>query len=155
MLTQTILLTALAACAIALPTSNHLRLRAGGPAIKPIPSTCNVTNPLPITDCDSTFLPGPSTNDAVLYYAYYDSLSTNTTSLAEQCLQQCYGFGDSTQCKAAFWAENMVVPAGYYGSPGGNLETACLMFNRALTSADFAAAPEGQATSPYAGNIKC
>ena len=75
--------------------------------------------------------------------------------MAEQCLQQCYGYGNHVECKTAFWAENVVVPAGYYGTPGGQLSTGCIMFSRALESSDFVAAPEGQATDAFAGNIAC
>lgn len=75
--------------------------------------------------------------------------------MAEQCLQQCYGYGTHVECKTAFWAENLVVPAGYYGTPGGQLSTGCLLFSQALTSSDFVAAPEGQATDAFAGTIAC
>ena len=75
--------------------------------------------------------------------------------MAEQCLEQCYGYGYHVECKTAYWAENVVMPAGYYGSSGGQLETACLMFNRTLVEDDFVVAPEGQATDAFAGNIQC
>jgi hypothetical protein len=75
--------------------------------------------------------------------------------MAKQCSEQCYGYGDHTECKAYYWAENIVVPAGYYGSAGGELSTGCLFFNKALTSDDFVAAAEGQATIASAGNIAC
>jgi hypothetical protein len=128
--------------------------RAGGPAIVPIPSTCSVANPL-ATLPSKSYVPAPSTSDALLYSAYYSSFSTNKTEMAEQCLEQCYGYGFHVECKTAFWAENLVVPAGYYGTPGGQLSTGCLMFNRALDSNDFIVAPDGQATDGFAGNIEC
>lgn len=142
---------------IALPTTNNILTRAGGPAIVPIPSTCTVTNPMPADSSDSGvfYQPTVATNPDILYYAYYPSFSTNKTAMAEQCLQQCYGYGYHTECKTAFWAENLVVPAGYYGTPGGQLETGCIFFTRALTVADFTEAPEGQATSAFAGTIAC
>ncbi|KAF2714175.1 hypothetical protein K504DRAFT_155967 [Pleomassaria siparia CBS 279.74] len=155
MLASTILLTTLAAVASALPTSTNLVERAGGPAIVPIPSTCTVTDPLPIPSASESYMPGPSTEDVVLYYAYYPSSSTNTTALSEQCLQQCYGYGTHVECAGAYWAENVSVPAGYYGSPGGQLETGCMFYTRALDATDFVVAPEGQATTPFAGNIAC
>jgi hypothetical protein len=95
------------------------------------------------------------TADDVLYNAYYPSFSTNKTAMAEQCLQQCYGYGNHVECKTAFWAENIVVPAGYYGTPGGQLSTGCVLFSRTLESGDFVAAPEGQATDAFAGSIAC
>jgi hypothetical protein len=128
--------------------------RAGGPAITPIPSTCTVTNPLPTSDSTS-YQPAPSTKDDILYTAYYGSPSSNKTAMAQQCLEQCYGYGYHVECKTAFWAENLVVTEGYYGTPGGQLSTGCLFFDRALTSDDFVAAPEGQATNAFAGNIAC
>jgi hypothetical protein len=75
--------------------------------------------------------------------------------MSQQCLEQCYGYGTSTECHSAYWAENIPVPAGYYGSPGGQLETACIFYTRALTAADLEAAPEGQGTSSFARNIAC
>lgn len=145
----TTLLTAFAALAAAAPTSNVVA-RAGGPAIKPIPSTCSITNP---EGSATNFLPGPGAEAVQLYGAYYPSFSTNKTLMSEQCLQQCYGYGDSTQCKAAFWAENVFVPAGNPGA--GQLETACLMYTRFLTTADFKPAPAGQATDAYTRNLAC
>jgi len=148
-------IAAFTALASALPAINHNILpRAGGPAIVPIPSTCAVTNALPASQGYS-YIPAPSTDDALLYSAYYPSFSTDTTVMAEQCANQCYGYGDHVECKTAFWAENLVVPAGYYGSTGGQLLTGCLFFTRALTSEDFVAAPEGQATDAVAKNIAC
>ena len=76
--------------------------------------------------------------------------------MAQQCLQQCYGYGTSTECLGAFWAENIVVPPSHsYGGAGGQLETACIFYTRALTEGDFEKAPEGQGTSAYTRNIAC
>lgn len=139
----------------ALPASTPaIAPRAGGPAITPIPSSCTVTNPLPSSN-SASYEPAPSTEDAILYTAYYSLPSTNKTALAQQCLEQCYGYGYHVECKTAFWAENLVVPEGYYGTPGGQLSTGCLFFERALTSDDFVPAPEGQAINAFAGSIAC
>jgi hypothetical protein len=135
-------------------TPGSITPRAGGPAIVPIPSTCTVSNPLP-TSVITSYQPAPLTNDALLYTAYYSSFSTNKTVMAQQCFEQCYGYGYHVECKTAFWAENLVVPAGYYGMPGGQLSTGCLFFNRTLASEDFVPAPEGQATDARAVNIAC
>lgn len=154
--TTTTLLTTFATLTSALPAT--LTRRAGGPAIKPIPSTCTLSDPYPqstSTSAPPSFLPAAAAKSVELYAMYYPSPSTNTTQMAEQCLQQCYGYGTSTECHAAFWAENVAVPAGYYGSPGGNLETACIFYTRALTEADLEVAPEGQGTEAYARNIAC
>ncbi|KAH3952210.1 hypothetical protein HBI56_166960 [Parastagonospora nodorum] len=146
---------AISAVANALPaTPKGIAARAGGPAIVPIPPTCSVSDPLPSSESTS-YQPAPSTNDALLYNAYYGSFSANKTAMAQQCLEQCYGYGYHVECKTAFWAENLVMPAGYHGTPGGQLSTGCLFFDRALTKEDFVPAPEGQATDAFAGNIVC
>jgi hypothetical protein len=75
--------------------------------------------------------------------------------MSEQCLEQCYGYGYHVECKTAFWAENLVVPAGYYGTPGGQRSTGCLLFNRTLDNLDFVIAQETQAMNVVARNIKC
>lgn len=155
MLASTLYLSAFAALATAVPTRTNLEARAGGPVAKPIPSTCTIAYPIPTFNADPGYLPAPSTSSALFYGAYYPSPSSNKTALAEQCLQQCYGYGDSTECKAAYWAENVEVPKGYYGSPGGTYDTACLFYNRTLTTADFIVAPEGNGTTPYAADLSC
>ncbi|CAE7175354.1 hypothetical protein P3342_007944 [Pyrenophora teres f. teres] len=148
----TLLIAAISSLASALPTSNIVP-RAGGPAITPIPSTCAVTSPMPASN--ASYMPAPATKNDVLYSAYYSAFSSNTTAMAQQCLEQCYGYGYHVECKTAYWAQNVAVPAGYYGTAGGQLETACVMFSRALTSDDFVVAPEGQGTDAVAGNISC
>lgn len=145
--------TAFCMLASAMPAA-EVYARAGGPAIVPVPSTCTVTSPLP-TSPDTLYLPGPAAMSDLLYSAYYSSFSSNKSAMAEQCLQQCYGYGYHVECKTEYWAENVEVPKGYYGSPGGQLSTACLLFKRPLTNGDFVAAPAGQATDASAGNIVC
>ncbi|KAG9191854.1 hypothetical protein G6011_10588 [Alternaria panax] len=149
----TLLAAALCSLVSALPTTNTVA-RAGGPAIVPIPSTCTVTDSLP-ADSNTSYVPSPAAHDDILYSSYYPSYTSNTTAMAQQCLQQCYGYGYHVECKTAYWAENIVVPAGYYGTAGGQLETACLMFSKVLTSDDFVAAPEGQGKSAIASSIAC
>ncbi|KAF2676001.1 hypothetical protein K458DRAFT_410820 [Lentithecium fluviatile CBS 122367] len=142
--------TAILTTFVALTTASPLIPRAGGPVIKPIPSTCTITNPLPTA---TAFVPALPSGEQPLYSAYYPSPSTNKTQLAEQCLQQCYGYGDSTECHAAYWAENVAVPEGFRGA--GNMMTACVLFTRPLTESDFEDAPEGQATDAYTRNLAC
>ncbi|KAL5115179.1 hypothetical protein ACEQ8H_006933 [Pleosporales sp. CAS-2024a] len=149
---------ALSAVSSALPTSSKVLARAGAPSISPIPATCRVTSPLPASadsTSTTTYQPGPSTDNDMLYTAYYPAFSTNKTAMAQQCLEQCYGYGTHVECKTAYWAENLVVPAGYRGGPGDSLSTGCLMFSRALTTEDFVQAPAGQATDAFAGDIAC
>lgn len=75
--------------------------------------------------------------------------------MAQQCLQQCYGYGTHVECKTAYWAENVTVPKGYYGSEGGYLATACLLFGRVLGEGDFVGAPEGQGVGAWAAVVEC
>lgn len=135
---------------VALTAASPLVPRAGGPAIKPIPTSCSITNPQP---SEPAFIPALPSSERPLYSAYYPSPSSNKTQMSEQCLQQCYGYGDSTQCHAAYWAENVEVPQDSLGA--GNKMTACLLFSRPLTTEDFKKAPEGQATDAYTRNLAC
>ena len=155
MLTSTFFVVVLPTFATAIPLLNTIIPRAGGPIGKPIPSTCTVINPIPSLSPGQGALPLESTGSTLFFSAYYPSPSDNITAMAEQCFQQCYGYGDSTECKTAFWAENVVVPAGYYGGPGGDLMTACLFFNATLTSADFGITDGDLGTTPAAADIQC
>lgn len=142
----------------ALPASTPTIL-AGGPATAPIPSNCTVTNLAPIFAQmhNQSYVPTSAANVDTLYSAYYPSFSPNATTMSQQCLQQCYGYGGRGQCKTAFWAEKMPVPEGHRGSPGGQLMTACILFSRTLTDEDFGTAPEpeGQASNTFAWSIRC
>ncbi|XPT00385.1 hypothetical protein M3J09_009539 [Ascochyta lentis] len=132
-------------------------VRAGGPAAVPVPSNCTITNLAPTLGQmrNQTYIPTAGANKNILYSSYYPSYSSNITTMSLQCLQQCHGYGDGSQCKASFWAENMVVPEGYYGSPGGQLETACLFFNQTMKDEDFVVTKGGQASNTFAWNLEC
>ncbi|KAF2746299.1 hypothetical protein M011DRAFT_404551 [Sporormia fimetaria CBS 119925] len=151
--TSTVVLTILAAVTTAAPTPSTLSQRAGEPVPKPIPNTCTTDYPFPPLGTTQGYIPTVSAKEALFYSSYYDLPSPNKTESAEFCLQQCYGYGYSTECKCAFWAENVEVPKDYYG--GGPPRTACLFFNRTLEAADFEKATTGQATTPFAANIHC
>lgn len=145
-----------------LPLTNALpapvpAVLAGGPAAVPIPANCTITNLVPTLGQmrNQSYIPTAEASNDILYSAYYPSPSINATAKSLQCLQQCYGYGDGSQCKTAFWAEDVTVPKGYYGSPGGQLETACLFFTRSLKDEDFVFVPEGQASNAFAWSIKC
>ena len=152
----TLLAVGMFASASALPTVPR-SIFAGGPAAEPIPTNCTITNLAPTLGQmrNESYIPTAATNNDVLYSAYYPSPSTNTTTMSLQCLQQCHGYGDGSQCKTAFWAENMPVPEGYYRTSGEQLETACLFFTRALGDEDFEIAPEGQASTAFAWSLQC
>ncbi len=148
MYATTVVLAAISTIASAWPT---VQIRAGGPAIDPIPDNCTVTHPAPSTP---NFRPTASTLDDLLYQAYYEPAVKSTA--AQTCLEQCYGYGDHTECAGAYYAENVPVPKGYYGSDGNQMSPAgCLMFNRTLTADDFEPAPAGQAISAFTGDISC
>jgi len=148
-----ILAAMFAALTVAAPASNLVQ-RAGGPVAKPIPDTCTVDDPYESsTSAPSAFIPAASSSEIQLYAMYYPPYTSNSTQMAQQCLEQCYGYGDSTECKGAYWANQVLVPEGYYGS--GTLETACVFYTRALAADDLVAAPEGQGTDAKARNIVC
>lgn len=130
---------------------------AGGPAATPIPSNCTITNLAPTMGQmrNESYVPTASASNDILFSVYYPAPSTNTTTMSLQCLEQCHSYGDGSQCKTAFWAEKMPVLEGYYGSPGGQLETACLLFTRVLGDNDFMAASEGQASHAFAWSLRC
>ncbi|OCL04362.1 hypothetical protein AOQ84DRAFT_119457 [Glonium stellatum] len=149
--------------AIPTPSTPHHLARAGGPIAKPIPANCTLTSPLPTTTSTSAsntstttnnYAPAPNTTSSSVYSAYYPPASTNQTALFTQCLEQCYGFGTPGTCVAAYLAGNVPAPP-LFGSPGGQLETACLMFNRSLTAADFVLAPAGTYTGALSADIFC
>lgn len=136
------------------------RAGAGGPIAKPIPFTCNITNPLPHSNCSTTTtISGYKTastfaSNHALYESYFD-LSTPAEELWEQCSQQCYGYGDGGECKSVILAYDVPTPKGYYGGSGGKLMIACLLFDDFLAPDVFEAAPEGQWLDVRAGNLHC
>lgn len=134
-----------------------LQTRAGGPLAKPIPAECSVTNPLADRRSDC-WQPKVSTRPNQIY-AYYLPMSTfeyrNRTDIWTQCLEQCYGYGYTGDCKAAFMAEN-VPSAPVYTAPGGDPSIACLMYNRPLTRGDFGRpTARGQYVNAEVGDISC
>ncbi|KAF2805539.1 uncharacterized protein BDZ99DRAFT_574459 [Mytilinidion resinicola] len=156
MLSTTLLTTLLTTTtALALPLHNPLAPRAGGPAYTPIPATCPVYTVLPVSLSSSPphYAPLASVDAAnQVYAAYWDPASTNDTDLYIGCLEQCNGLSG---CKAAYIAWEVPTPAGYYGTPGGELMTGCLMYNRTLVAGDFGAAKEGTHRDGRMGNLSC
>ncbi|GAB7331563.1 hypothetical protein MBLNU13_g02950t1 [Cladosporium sp. NU13] len=125
------------------------RAGAGGPIAKPIPSTCNITNHLPHSTCDTTtaangYKPACTfVSNHTLYESYFD-LPTPAEELWEQCSQQCYGYGEASECKSVILAYDIPMPNGYHGALGGEFMVACLMFDQFLAADSFEVAPEGQ-----------
>lgn len=141
------LLTALAAA-----SPMTLVERAGGPIAKPIPKSCTVTNPLPGRN---GFKPSPAFVKANLVYEAYFETAATPRQQARICAQQCYGYGVPGDCKSSFFAQNVPVPKGYYGSPGGQLEEGCLLFSEFLEESDFVAAKPGTYIKASASDIDC
>lgn len=133
--------------------------RAGGPSITPLPANCTVLNPLPHANCGTANVNGwaPSTNFYTahkLYESYFEGFLPAATQ-AKQCKQQCYGYGNKGECKSSLVAYRVPVPKGYFGTAGGQLETACLLFDRHLTPASFVEAEEGTYVNATAASIYC
>lgn len=149
----------LANCLALLTVATPIDKRAGGPAATPIPSTCTVINPLPKASCGTGNVNGymPSSNFTAansLYQAYFSS-SLSVSDQWTQCSEQCYGYGTPGTCKSALLAYNVPTPEGYYGTAGGDLETACLLYSAYLSPNDFVRAPAGQYMNATAGDIFC
>ncbi|TID23613.1 hypothetical protein E2P81_ATG03177 [Venturia nashicola] len=160
--------TLFATLAIAMP--HPLQSRAGGPIAKPIPSNCSITNPMLCTSAaacppisQKPFRPTNATlaSGGPRIYAYYLQPETVKGSSADQlfqkCLETCYGYGTTGSCKSVYQAYNYPAPP-MYGGKGGNPTTACLMFNRTMTLADFEGVPDndtGKWTDSRAGGISC
>ncbi|EMC93701.1 hypothetical protein BAUCODRAFT_26928 [Baudoinia panamericana UAMH 10762] len=130
--------------------------RAGSPGFVPIPTNCTIDDSLPGSSSGSTNISGymPSadfTSDNLVYSSYFDSY-LNQSAQIQQCREQCYGYG---QCKSALLAYQVPTPAGYYGTAGGVLESACLLYDAYLDENAFVAAPAGQYINETAGNIYC
>ncbi|PSK34060.1 Glucan endo-1,3-alpha-glucosidase agn1 [Elsinoe australis] len=151
--TLTLLLTTSLTTALVLP-------RAGGPAYNPIPTTCSVPNPLPPTApgvpatnfSTNGLAPSPSFRAAHLIYQFYLP-SPDSTDIAERwegCLEQCNGLSG---CVAAFMADGMRTPKGWYGTEGGVESRGCLMFNGTLAEGDFVTREKVRGAT--AGNIAC
>jgi hypothetical protein len=98
----------LASAALAAPTMVE---RAGGPAAKPIPSSCSITSAGPVGSA-AAFSLTSGFQKANQVYQYYlsepsasDAQDFNETAKVQQCLEQCYGIG--TGCTSILWAHNV------------------------------------------------
>ena len=69
--------------------------------------------------------------------------------------QQCYGYGNTGDCKASFLGYRIPTPKGYLGTAGGELETGCLLFSAYLDPNTFVKAAAGQYVNATAANIYC
>ena len=152
------ILTLITISVFASPITN--RAGAGGPMPKPIPSTCQITNPLRHSNCSTTaptsgYQPAPTFASKHTLYESYFALPTPAEELWEQCSQQCYGYGDAGECKSVILAYDVPTPKGYYGGSGGELMTVCLMFDQFLIADNLEVAPEGQWFDVRAGDLNC
>ena len=140
-------------------TSAPLKPRAGGPAFIPIPSNCTIINPLPQAACGASKITGWQVSETFnashhLYAEYFEGFLSRPAQ-TKQCLEQCYGYGNRGDCKSALLANNVPTPPGYFGTAGGVLEAACLMFDAYLDPDSFSKAPGGQYVAEAAGSIYC
>ncbi|KAF1987428.1 hypothetical protein K402DRAFT_330726 [Aulographum hederae CBS 113979] len=144
------------------PRSSHLYHRAGAPTPKPLGPYCKTVNPLPdpaISRTMTSFKPSDTLLNSTLY-AYYLASSTaetkDSTTLMQQCVETCYGYGETGDCKSVYLGYE--VPAQGRGIPptGGDPSIACLMWAGQVQLDDFVSSPEGQGwTMGAAGDILC
>nr|POE87841.1 hypothetical protein CFP56_11070 [Quercus suber] len=127
-------------------------IRAGGPAIIPIPANCTLTNTVPQTANANTTggwqLSNDFFNNHTLYQAYYNQ----STSRAEDCFEQCYSLSG---CKSALFAHNVLTPNGYYDTSPFLAAMGCQLFDDYACPEAFVVAPKGQYTAERGANIAC
>ncbi|GAB1728735.1 hypothetical protein NU195Hw_Modified_104t1 [Hortaea werneckii] len=148
-------------------TATPIAPRAGGPTFSPIPKNCTITNQLPTTNTTSSTgtntttltsgwkLPANFTNIHELYSSYFSQPFYTPAEQALHCQQQCYGFGERGTCKSVLLGYNVPTPKGYYGTEGGELTTACLLYDVFLEEGMFVPAPVGQFVNEMASNLDC
>ncbi|KAI6851397.1 hypothetical protein KC332_g213 [Hortaea werneckii] len=152
----------------ALPTTaTPVAPRAGGPTFEPIPKNCTITDQLPTntpfpngTNTTTLLpsgwkLPANFTGCHEIYSSYFSQPFYTPAEQALHCQQQCYGFGERGTCKAILLGYNVPTPEGYYGTEGGELATACLLYDVFLEEAMFVPAPQGQYVNETAINLNC
>ncbi|RMY81806.1 hypothetical protein D0864_08207 [Hortaea werneckii] len=136
-------------------TATPIAPRAGGPTFSPIPKNCTITNQLPTTNTNTSShlpssgwkLPANFTDTHELYSSYFSQPFYTPAEQALHCQQQCYGFGERGTCKAVLLGYNVPTPKGYYGTEGGELATACLLYDVFLEEGMFVPAPKGHETT--------
>lgn len=147
-------------------TASPIAPRAGGPTFEPIPQNCTITNQLPTnttspTATNATTLPSgwklPSNFTACheIYASYFSQPFYTPAEQALHCQQQCYSFSTRGTCKAVLLGYNVPTPEGYYGTEGGKLATACLLYDVFLEEGMFVPAPQGQFVNETASNVDC
>ncbi|KAI6850927.1 hypothetical protein KC332_g420 [Hortaea werneckii] len=148
-------------------TASPIAPRAGGPTFSPIPENCTITNPLPANTTTPTAtntttllpsgwkLPTNFTDTHELYSSYFSQPFYTPAEQALHCQQQCYGFGERGTCKSVLLGYNVPTPEGYYGTEGGELATACLLYDVFLEEGIFVPAPKGQYVNETASNVDC
>ena len=148
-------------------TASPIAPRAGGPTFEPIPKNCTITNRLPTnttspTNTNATTilpsgwkLPSNFTQNHEIYSSYFSQPFYTPAEQALHCQQQCYGFSERGTCKAVLLGYNVPTPEGYYGTEGGELATACLLYDVFLAAGMFVPAPQGQFVNETASNVDC
>ena len=159
--------TLFALAAAPLTLAGPLLSRAGGPARVPIPDSCtlnsitpNSTVSLPgsqsyaLSNSSSSFSPTTDFRGTYTTYSYFleddsGSAGWNESAKLQQCLEQCYGFGET--CTGVAWGHHV------WGYTYGVVvyEIACLFLGQDLLQRDLVLVSNGSWTQAMAVNIDC
>ncbi len=148
---SSLILVATAAAAAAVPV---LQARAGGPIAQPIPADCDIYTVRP-SPMDTAFKPTDDFIASAQIYSYYlpDPAPVNDDDAFQNCLEQCYGYGNpGRDCKSVVWAHQ--VPGASFGYGSGN-GSACLFFHGTVYDFDLEATTDGTYVEARADNIVC
>jgi hypothetical protein len=74
----------------------------------------------------------------------------------KNCLETCYGFGETGDCTSVYYSTNYPPPS-LYSAPPGPPATACILFTN-VTIADFEIVPEAERanyTNTAVSSVSC
>lgn len=138
---------------LATPTLLPRAALAGGPAIVPIPANCTLTSITP-ADGALNFTLTPSFIAASQVFSQLDTPGENSLTEAqwnEQCLEQCYGFGNDGDCVGVLLAENVTMLEFGFEETGWG----CLFVGANITQADLLETTDGSYANAQAINRWC
>lgn len=150
----TVLVTSLLAV---LTAASPVQKRAGGPVGQPIPSECTIANPGTELAAGTHKVAAnfKNTNQVYSYYLPMDEQFRSHEEELQNCLEQCYGYGEDGDCVAVYLAYDVPLPEDYpYGTPG-NPSFGCQFFSTSLAGANFVDAASAHYTDGQARNINC
>ena len=142
----------LLALASPLPTISFHR-RAGGPIGAPVPAQCATPEIKPALGGES-FKPTSDFTTSSQIYSYYvpsDDQATDDQAGFRQCLDSCYGFGSTGECKSILWAHDVTYTVR--GSTGKG--TACVFFSAKHLPSTLEGTADGSYADAHAVNIDC